>query len=125
MQGRSGAYIARGPPMRPLRKDGLAALKEHEQVGRPVEVDVFDSTYGFARSGVEFLDQIDTIVEIAVGLAPHQGTTFVVLLHIRSAIEVGIDSHPGELALTIVDAPDVGPSIVVLIVSVDVTAGPQ
>ena len=85
-----------------LQVDRLAALKEHEQVGHAVEVDVRHGTHRLARGGVEFLDQIDSIVEIPVGLAPDEGTAFVVLMNIRSAVEVGIDSHAGELALTIV-----------------------
>ena len=93
--------------MCPLRKDGLAALEEHEQVGRPVEVDVYDGPCMFARRGVEFLDEIDSIVEVAVRLAAYECTTFVVLVNIRSAIEVGIDDHFGDLALTIVHAPDI------------------
>jgi hypothetical protein len=123
MQDCVGAHGGWGNQMRPLRKDGLAALEEHEQVGRPVEVDVYDGPCMFARGGVEFLDEIDTVVEVAIGLAAYERTMFVVLLNIRSAIEVGIDGHLRELALTIVHAPDVGPSVVVLIFGADVTAG--
>ena len=111
--------------MRPLRKDRLAALEEHEHVGRPVEVDVDEGAFMFTRRRIEFLDEIDAVIEVAVGFAAYECTTFVVLVNIRSAIEVGIDSHSGELALRIVDAPDVGPSIVVLIFRADVTADAQ
>jgi len=105
--------------MRPLRKDGLAALEEHEQVGRPVEVDVYDGACMFTRRRIEFLDEIDAVIEVAVRLAAYECTTFVVLVNIRSAIEVAIDGHLSELALTIVHAPDVRPSVAVLIRGAD------
>ena len=96
MQGCVGARSGWGNQMRPLRKDRLAALKEHEQVGRAVEVDVYDGTCMFARRGVEFLDEIDTVVEVAIRLAADECATFVVLVNIRSAVEVRIDGHFGD-----------------------------
>src|SRR4029077_20345861 len=104
-------------------KDGLAALEEHEQVGRPVEVDVDDGPLMFARRRIEFLDEIDAVIEVAVRFAAYECTTFVVLLNIRSAIEVGIDGHLGELSLTVVLAPDIGPPVAVQIFGADLSAG--
>jgi len=119
----AAAYIGRGDQMRPLRKDRPAILKEYEEVGGPVEVDVHDRAHRIARGLVEFLDQIDALVEVAVGLAAYEGTAVVVLLNIRSTIEVRIDVDLREPPLTIVQAPDIGTSVVVLIVGADVTAG--
>jgi hypothetical protein len=69
--------------MGPLREDRLVFLKEDQQIGRAVEVDVDDGAHMFARRSVEFLDQIDSIVEVAVRLAAYEATTFVVLVNIR------------------------------------------
>src|SRR5712692_4912819 len=99
--------------MRPFQEDRLASLKEHKQVGRAVEVDVYDGTRVFARRGIEFLDEVDAVVEVAIQLASYEGATFVVLVNIRSAVEVRIDRHFGEPAEAIVDVPDVGPSVAV------------
>jgi hypothetical protein len=111
--------------MRPLAKDGLTTLKEDQQVGGSIVVDVLDGTHPFARRGIEFLDEIDTVVEVAVRLATHEGATFVILVNIGSAVEIGIEGHLGELAVTIVGAPDVGPSVAVMILRADVAGWPQ
>ena len=103
--------------MYPFRKDCLTALKEDEQVGRSVVVNVLDGTHASVRRGVEFLDKIDLVVEVAIRLSAYEYTTFVVLVNICSAIEVGIDGDIGELALTIVHAPDVGPAVAIPILS--------
>lgn len=99
--------------MNPFRKDCPTALKEDEQVGPAVVVNVLDGTHAFVRRRVEFLDKIDLVVEVAIRLSAYEYTAFVVLVNIRSAIEVGIDGHFGELALMIVHAPDVGPAVAV------------
>jgi len=105
--------------MYPFRKDRLTALKEDEQVGRAVVINVLDRTHAFVRRGVEFLDKIDLVVEVAIRLSVYEYTTFVVLVNIRSVIEVGIDGDLAELALTIVHAPDVGPAVAVPILGAD------
>ena len=109
--------------MRPLRKDRLTLLEEHEQVGRAVEVDIHDGTRMLARRRVEFLDEIDTVVKVAIRLASYDLATFVVLVHIRSAVEVRIESHFGELAQMIVDVPHIGPSVAVPILCANVAGG--
>src|SRR5580704_11989329 len=119
------AQNGRRDRMRPLAKDGLTALKEDQEVGGAIVVDVLNGTHPFARGGIEFLDQIDLVVEVAVRLATHEKATFVVLVNIRSAVEIGIDGYLRELAVTIVGAPDVGASVAVMILRADVAGGPQ
>ena len=92
MQGRVGVQRGWGVRFRPFRKNGLAASKEYEQVGRAVEVDVYEGPCMFARRRVELLDEIDPVVEVAIPLAPHEGATFEILVDIGSAVEVGVDS---------------------------------
>jgi hypothetical protein len=99
--------------MCPFRKDCLTALEEDEQVGRAVVVNVLDRTHTLVRRGVEFLDKVDLVVEVAIRLSAYEYITFVVLVNIRSAIEVGIEGHFAKLALRIVRAPDVGPAVAV------------
>ena len=82
--------------MRPLAKDGLTALKQDQQVGGTVVVDVLDGTQRLTRGRVEFLDQVDPIVEVAIRLATHEGAAHVILVNIRSAVEIGIDGHLGS-----------------------------
>jgi len=86
-------------------------LKEHKQVGCAVVVDVLDHSHLLVRRVVELLDEIYTVVEVAIRLSSCEGTIFVVLVNIRSAVEVGIDRHFGEPTLTIVRAPEVGPAV--------------
>jgi hypothetical protein len=81
--------------MCPLRKNRLAALKEDEQVGRAVVVNILNSALLLVRRVVELLHEIDAVVEVAIGLAAYEDTVFVVLVDIRSAIEVSIDGDFG------------------------------
>jgi hypothetical protein len=106
-----------GSPLRPRRKDRVAPLKEDEQVGGAVIVKVLDNSRLLVRRIVELLDEIDTVVKVAIRFSAYEYTAFVVLANVRSAIEVGIDGHFGELAVTIVQAPDVGPAVAVPILS--------
>jgi hypothetical protein len=103
--------------MCPRRKDCLAALKEDEQVGGAVVINVLDNSRLLVRRRVELLDEIDTVVKVAIRLSAYEYPALVVLANVRSAIEVGIDGHFGELAVTIVQAPDVGPTVAVPILS--------
>ena len=96
-------------------------MKEYQQVGRTVGVDVDHGSYMFVRCGIEFLDKIDAIVEIAVRVAAHERAVFVVLVHIRPAVEIGVNRDVGELALAIVGTPDVWASVAVLIRAADVS----
>ena len=91
MQCRIGALRNWGVQMHPFRKNGLAASKEDEQIGRAVEVDVYEGPCMFARRGIELLDEIDPVVEVAIGLAPYEGAMFEILVDIGPAVEVGID----------------------------------
>ena len=88
---RVGAQRDWGVQMHPFRKNGLAASKEDEQIGRSVEVDVYEGPCMFARRGIELLDEIDPVVEVAIRLAPHEGATFEILVDVGSAVEVAID----------------------------------
>jgi len=101
--------------MRPLLIDRSAALEQDEQVGRAVEVDVLDGTHVLVRRGLELLDEIDTVVEVAIRLAPYEFATFVILEHVGAAVEVGVDGDLNELALAIVRTPDIRASIAVQI----------
>jgi len=112
-----------GGQMRPLRKNRPAALKEDKQVGDAVEVDVYDGALFFVRRGVEFLDQIDTVVEVAIRLAADEGVTIVVLVNIRAAVEVRVDRPFGQLALPILLAPDVDSPVPVLPPGADAARG--
>jgi len=107
--------------MRPFRKDRAAVLKEHQQVGTAVGIDVYDGSYIFVGSGIEFLDQIDAVVEIAVRVAAHECAVLVMLVHIGPAVEIRINRDVGELALAIVGAPDIGAPVPVLIRAADVS----
>jgi hypothetical protein len=70
-------------------------LKENEYVGRAVVVNILDSALLLVRGVVELLYEIDAIVEVAIGLPAYEDTVSVVLVNIRSAIEIGIDSDFG------------------------------
>ena len=87
----------------------MAAVKEGEHIGRAVVVNVLDGSFLLVRDGVEALDEIDTVVEIAIGLSNGECAAGIVLMHVRSAIEVGIDGDFGEASLTIVCAPHIWP----------------
>ena len=49
--------------MRPLRKDLPAAAKEDEQIGPAVEIDIQNGPHLFVRRGIEFLDEIDAVID--------------------------------------------------------------
>jgi hypothetical protein len=109
--------------MAPLRKDRQALAKEDKQIGGAVEVDVDNGTNRFVRRGIKVLDEIDSVIEVAVRLAAHERALFVILLDIGSAVEVRVDRDVGELPLAIVGMPDIGPAVAVLILAADVTRG--
>jgi hypothetical protein len=111
---------------RPFRNDRLASLKEHKQVGCPVEINVYDGSFVFVRNGIEGLDQIDSVVEVAIRLAAHERSAVVVFVDIGAAIEVRVDRDVCKPALAIVPEPRVGPTIAVAILGTNLTAeGPQ
>src|ERR1700726_2687458 len=74
------------------------------------------------RRAVERLDEVDPAIEVAVRFPAHERALVVVLAYIRSTVEVGVDSDLGELALPVVGAPEIGPSVTVEILGTDEAA---
>jgi len=109
--------------MCPLRHDRLSALEEHEQIGRPVKIDIDDRPPRLLGPRIELLNEIDAIVEVAVGFASDERTSLVVFLDVRAAVEIGIERDTRESAVPVVDAPDVGPPVAVVIFRAQVRVG--
>src|SRR5215831_12525317 len=103
--------------MRPLRVHRLAVLEEQQQVGNAVRVDVGNRSNDLPRRRIEFLDEIDLVVEVAVELASNQRAVVVELIDIGSAVEVRIEGDADQLSVCVVRTPDVRPSVVIAILS--------
>ena len=94
-------------------------MKQDEQVGSAIVINVDDGSDVFVGRRVEFFDQIDAIVEIPVRFAADERPVLVILLDVGSAVEVGVDANFGGLSLIVVLAPDVRPAVAIAILRTD------
>ena len=69
---------------------------------------------------IKLLDEIDLVIEIAIRLATYEDAPFVVLLNIRSPIEIGIYGDQGQLAIMVVQTPDIGRFVAIPIIDANV-----
>ena len=92
-------------------------MKEHEQVGDAICVDVGERTNDLPCRRVKILNEIDLVVEVAIGLATNENAVLVELFDVRSAVEVRVDSNAGDAAVSAICAPHIRPSITIEIFS--------
>ena len=78
----AGVPQIRGESVYPLRENGPAIVKEDEQVGDAVVIDIDGGSNVFVSGRVEFLNQIDLIIEIPIRFTPDERTVLVILLHV-------------------------------------------
>jgi len=94
-----------------LAEGRLTVGEEHEFIGLAIEIKIGDRTDLILRERVELLNEVDLIVEIAVGVAAKKDATVVDLLNVGSTVEVRVDGDGRELASPVEVPPDVGTAV--------------
>jgi hypothetical protein len=91
----------------------MRSLKKQQLVRRAVVVEVNHRPDVLPGDGVEVLDEIDLIVEVAIGFATDKNAAFVVLANVRHSIEVAVPYNFREAAVFVVYTPNVGLAVAV------------
>jgi hypothetical protein len=98
-----------------LREHRPAFVEEDEQVGGAVIIAVDDRSNVLVSRRVELFDQINPVVEIPVRFTPDELSVVVILLDVRAAVEIRVDSYFGGLAWLVVVLPDVRSAVAIAV----------
>jgi len=90
-------------------------LKEDQQIGNAVRVHIGQRANDLPGRRIEILNEIELIVEIAIGLTTNENAVFVEFFDVRSPVEVRVDGDAGDAPVTAIGAPHVRPSIAIQI----------
>jgi hypothetical protein len=104
-----------------FREDRAAIVKEDEQISETVVVAVDDRPSPLVGGRVEFLDQIDLAIEIAIRFAAQEhAVRVVILLDVGAPVEIAVDRNLSETSLSVVSTPLVRPAVAIAILNTNV-----